>query len=72
MPDSVLVVIGTYKNRVDAELAHGVLVADGIDAIVSADDVGGLYAGAVGAVRLLVRSEDADRARESLAHRTLR
>ena len=56
-----LVVIRTFLNRIDAELAQGSLEASGIDAMVAADDAEGnqpqLW---MGGVRLLVREEDAE------------
>jgi hypothetical protein len=68
MSESKLVIIETFLNRLDAELASSVLVAAGIDAVVSPDDAGGAYAGVAAlAVRLLVREEDAERARTVLA-----
>lgn len=68
MPESKLVIIETFFNRLDAELAGSVLAAAGIDAVVSADDAGGAYAGVTTfAVRLLVREEDAERAKTLLA-----
>jgi hypothetical protein len=60
--------VETFLNRLDAELASSVLLAAGIDAVVSPDDAGGAYPGvAVLRVRLLVREEDAERARTVLA-----
>lgn len=68
MSESKLVVIETFFNRLDAELAGSVLTAAGIDAVVSPDDAGGAYAGVTTfAVRLLVREEDAERAKTVLA-----
>jgi hypothetical protein len=68
MSASDLVSIETFVNRVEADLAHGALAAAGIDSMVSADDAGGTYAGALTrGVRLLVRSEDANRARDVLS-----
>ena len=56
-----LVVVRTFLNRIDAELAQGALEASGIDAMVAADDAEGnqpqLW---MGGVRLLVREEDAE------------
>ena len=56
-----LVVVRTFLNRIDAELAQGALEASGIDAMVAADDAEGnqpqLW---MGGVRLLVRQEDAE------------
>ena len=68
MSESKLVIIETFLNRLDAELASSVLTAAGIDVVVSPDDAGGAYAGVTAlAVRLLVREEDAERARTVLA-----
>lgn len=56
-----LVYIKTYLNRPEAELAKGFLEANGIKAMVSADDAGGMRPDlmqATGGVRLLVREED--------------
>jgi hypothetical protein len=68
MVDEKLVAVGTYSNKIDAELAQGALEAADIEAIVSADDAGGtqpeLWVGA--GVRVLVRPEDAERAKEIL------
>ena len=68
MNDLKLVSVGTYPNKIDAELAQGALEARDIEAMVSADDAGGLQPGLwVGAgVRVLVRAEDAERARTIL------
>lgn len=68
MAEPTLVQIETFVNRLDAELASSVLTAAGIDAVVSPDDAGGAYAGVAAlAVRLLVREQDAERARTVLA-----
>lgn len=59
-----MVVLKTYTSRAEAELAQGILQANGIDALVSSDDAGGMQPWlqqALG-VRLLVRHEDALRA----------
>jgi hypothetical protein len=65
MPD--LVVIRTYLNNFDAELARSALEAAGIDSMIRADDCGGTRPHLwVGGVELLVRSEDAARADELL------
>jgi hypothetical protein len=68
MDDEDLVAVGSYYNKIDAELAQGALKAADIDAIVTADDAGGLQPGLwVGeGVRLLVRATDAERAKEIL------
>ena len=68
MDDEKLVAVGTYPNKIDAELAQGALEAANIEAMVTADDAGGLQPGLwMGeGVRVLVRAEDAERAREIL------
>jgi hypothetical protein len=63
MSDAELVVVSTFSNHIDAELAQGALEAAGIESVISADDAGGLrpHLSLVG-VRVLVRAEDAERA----------
>ena len=62
-----LVVIGTFLNAVDAELARGALEAAGIESMIRADDCGGLRPHLwMGGVEVLVRSEDAAQAAEVL------
>jgi hypothetical protein len=63
-----LVAVGVYPNRIDAELAQGALEAADIEAMVTADDAGGLQPGFwVGeGVKVLVRAEDAERAKRIL------
>ena len=69
MDDEKLVAVGTYQNKIDAELAQGALEAADIEAMVAADDAGGLQPSLwVGeGVRVLVRAEDAERAKEILS-----
>ena len=68
MDESALVPIETFVNRIDAELARGALAAAGIEAVVSNDDAGGVYASAMRpGSRLLVRAEDVERATEVLS-----
>ena len=66
MPEIVCVKI--FNSRLTAEIARGNLEANGIGAMVSADDGGGYrpeLAFALG-VRLLVRKENEERALEIL------
>jgi hypothetical protein len=69
MDQSKLVAVGTYPNKVDAELAQGALEASDIESMVSADDAGGLQPGLwLGeGVKVLVRAEDAERAKKILS-----
>ncbi|MCK4400961.1 DUF2007 domain-containing protein [bacterium] len=64
-----LICIKNCNNRVEAELAKGLLESSGIEAIVSADDCGGmrphLLLGTNG-TRLLVKEEEAQKALEVL------
>ena len=68
MADDELVVIRTYLNRIDAELARSALDAAGLESMIRSDDAGGqrphLW---LGGVALLVRAEDVERA-ESVLH----
>ena len=68
MNDEKLVAVGTYPNKIDADLAQGALEAGDIEAMVTADDAGGqqpaLWMGK--GVRVLVRAEDAEKAKEIL------
>jgi hypothetical protein len=62
-----LVVVRTFLNRIEAEMAQSALAAADVESIVSADDAGGLRPGLwMGGIRLLVRAEDAQQASEVL------
>lgn len=65
---SEIVVLRTYPNEVTARLDASILEANGIAAQVSADTAGGAYPNLAISlpVRLLVRGEDAELAREIL------
>ena len=69
MDNEKLVAVGTYSNKIDADLAQGALEAADIDAMITADDAGGQQPGLLmgKGVRVLVRAEDAERAREILS-----
>ena len=57
------VIVRQFMSTVEAELAQGALQAAGIEAVVSADDCGGMRPHLqVGRVALLVRVEDAQEA----------
>jgi hypothetical protein len=61
------VVIRTYLNKVEAELARGALEPVDIESMVLADDAGDTRPGLwMGGVRLLVRLDDAARAQKVL------
>jgi hypothetical protein len=63
------VILETFPNRVSAEMAQGLLEAEGIDAVVMADDAGGAYPMLqfIRGVKLMVAPEDEARSREILA-----
>ena len=68
MSDSNLVVVRTFPNHIDAELARSALEAAEIQSLIQADDAGGVQPGLwVGtAIGLLVKAEDLARATEVL------
>ena len=61
-----LAVVATFPSRADAEIAKGVLDALGVDSLIRLDDAGGMYPALSGA-ELLVRAEDAAKAKVALA-----
>ena len=63
------VVLETFSNRIEAEMAQGILESEGIEAVVMADDAGGTYPMLqfVRGVKLMVAAEDKARAKEILA-----
>jgi hypothetical protein len=67
--DVKLVTIKTFQTREEAELEKGALIAHGIDAVIMADDLGGMHAAmtfTMGNARLIVRSDDVEAACEIL------
>jgi hypothetical protein len=68
MTDTELVVVHTFGNRQEAELAKSALDAAEIDSFVRSDDGGGMERGlwAGNGVEVIVRAEDVDAAREIL------
>ena len=65
--DTRLIVVRTFLNKVEAEIAQGALEAAAIESLIQADDAGGLRPGLwTSGVRLLVRAADAERANELL------
>ena len=69
-----LATVHVFNTRSDAEIARAKLAGEGIDAIVIADDEGGLNPGfyAMYGVRLLVRADELDAARRSIGVAPLR
>ena len=68
MAPTDLVVVHTFLNRFEADLAKSALEAAAIESLVRPDDAGGMEPGLwVGnTIELLVRAEDAARAQEVL------
>ncbi len=68
MPSHELVPIAEYGTRPEAELGKAILEANEVAAAIAGDDAGGMnpWIHPATPVRLLVRAEDADRAREIL------
>jgi hypothetical protein len=68
MTDTELVVVHTFGNRQEAELAKSALDAAEIDSFVRSDDGGGMERGLWmgNGVEVIVRAEDVDAAREVL------
>jgi len=62
------VVINTYDNEAEAEMAKQFLQGSGLRSFISKDDAGGMepHLQLTGGVRLLVARVDAERAREIL------
>jgi hypothetical protein len=68
MSDSELVIVRTFHDRIEADLAQSALEAAGIESMIRGDDAGGTQPGlwASEGVDVLVREEDATAAREIL------
>jgi proteasome lid subunit RPN8/RPN11 len=69
-----LATVVVYTTRSDAEIARAKLIGEGIEALVFADDEGGLNPGffAYYGVRVVVRADQLDAAREALGADPLR
>jgi len=63
MKEDGLVVLRTFANVIDAELAKGALEAADLDSFIQTDDAGGMrpHLG-MNQVRLVVRADDAEKA----------
>jgi len=66
--DGELVVVATFGDRSEADLAKGALEAAGIEAFVRSDDSGGMRPAMTfsNGAQLIVRAGDVDAAREIL------
>ncbi len=68
MADAELIVVHTFPDRIEADLAASALEAAGIESMVAGDDAGETQPGLWGGrgVKLLVRQEDENEARAIL------
>lgn len=68
MSDAELVVVHSFGDRIEAELAQSALEAAGIESMVRGDDAGGAQPGLwkSAGVQVLVRTEDVEAARDVL------
>lgn len=68
MPDDALVVVRTFSDRIEAELAQAALGAAGIESMVRSDDAGGMQPALTSSngAAVLVRAEDAAEAEDVL------
>ena len=68
MPATELVVLSRFRSVTDALIAKGILDEVEIQSAIRSDNAGGMYP-ALDSADLLVRADDAERAREALEHR---
>ena len=68
MSDAQFVVVSSFNDRFEAELAQSALEAAGIESMVRSDDAGGMRPAMAfsNGAELIVRREDAERAAEIL------
>lgn len=63
------VIVGRFRDLTEAELAKGVLESAGIESFLADDNIVAVawhYSNAVGGIKLFVRAENAETARELL------
>lgn len=63
------IILNTYRTRIEAEIAQGVLTANHIQSVIFADDEGGVspfLLMATGYVKLVVNTKEYQKARELL------
>lgn len=68
MGSTDLISVSTFRSTADAQVAKGILDEVGVESMIRADNAGGMYPALSGA-DLLVRAEDADKARDALHRR---
>ena len=64
-----LAVVATFRSTADAEIAKGLLAAVGVDSLIRSDTAGGMYP-SLSPAELLVRTDDAAKAEDTLARAT--
>ena len=64
-----LAVVGIFHSTADAEIAKGVLAAVGVDSLLRSDNATDPSQG-LSQTELLVRTDDAEKAKHALAHAT--
>jgi len=60
------VCVRKFANKMEAEVAQGVLESCGVKSVVMADDAGGMIPPLAKEARLMVMEEDLQKAREAL------
>ena len=68
MKATELVVLSTFRSVTNAQIAQGILDEVQIESSIRSDHAGGMYP-ALDSADLLVKADDAERAREALEHR---
>ena len=71
MTATELVVLSTFPSVTDAQIAKGILDEMQIESAIRSDNAGGMYP-ALDSADLLVRADDAERARQALGRRNRR
>ena len=68
MTATELIVLSTFRSVTEAQIAKGILDEMQIESSIRSDNAGGMYP-ALDSADLLVRADDAERAREALERR---
>ena len=66
MPDDELVTIATFRTLGEAHVAKGALESEGVECVLTDENIAGIYSPAIGGIRLQVPADDKDRALEIL------
>ena len=68
MKPTELVVVSTFRSVADAQIVKGILDEEQIESTIRSDNAGGMYP-ALDSADLLVRADEAERAKEVLGRR---